>query len=220
MPPNSVTCTQSSHEPALSISTVRGAKTAPYHPDLARLRMDIFKDFPYLYEGNDSYEASYNALYGQSSNSLFVVIKAFNEVIGISTALPVSAMDTSIALTLKDAGYPAASGFYLGESVLSPHFRGRGLYKKMFALREEEAGLQGHSFTTFLSVVREMEHPLRPPNYVPHDTTWQSYGYTPIEAHITFAYPSVSLPDPQHVSGWSEQGAIRDHTLQFWVKEL
>jgi GNAT superfamily N-acetyltransferase len=206
---------QSSRDTALSITTVRGVKTKPFHQDLARLRMDIFKDFPYLYAGNSDYEATYNAIYGQSPNSLFVIVKAFNEVIGISTALPIKDMDESLAFILSDQGYPATQGFYLGESVLSPHFRGRGLYKKMFALREEEARLQGHAFTAFLSVVRENDHPLRPLNYVPHDTTWQNYGYTPTSAHITFSYPSVPLPNLKCVSGWSKHGTTHDHMLQF-----
>lgn len=217
---NTALKTQSPRNLDFSISTVSGADTIPYHQDLARLRMAIFRDFPYLYEGNDTYESTYNAPYGQSSKSLFVVIKASNEVVGISTAIPMRDMDESIALILSDAGYTAASGFYLGESVLTPNFRGRGLYKKMFDLREEEARLQGHSFTAFLSVVRESDHPLKPINYIPHDTTWKSYGYTPIEAHMTFSYPTVPLPDSKNTSGWSKQGSTHDHTLQFWVKDL
>ncbi len=90
--------------------------------------MGIFKDFPYMHAGNSDYEATYNAVYGQSPNSLIIIIKALNEVVGISTALPMKDMDESLLHILSDKGYPAKEGFYLGESVLSPDFRGRGLY--------------------------------------------------------------------------------------------
>ena len=45
--------------PALRIETLTGAALAPYIADLARLRTVVFRDFPYLYDGDAGDGAGY-----------------------------------------------------------------------------------------------------------------------------------------------------------------
>ena len=40
----------------ITIQVVTGSAIAPYVDDLARLRMQVFRDFPYLYDGTYEYE--------------------------------------------------------------------------------------------------------------------------------------------------------------------
>ena len=44
----------------------------PLIPDLARLRITVFRDFPYLYEGSYEYEKEYLKVYTNSSASVLV----------------------------------------------------------------------------------------------------------------------------------------------------
>lgn len=50
----------------MQIKIVHGTAVTPYIADLARLRIEVFRAFPYLYEGSEDYEVSYLATYAQS----------------------------------------------------------------------------------------------------------------------------------------------------------
>ena len=41
-------------------------------PDLAKLRIEVFHEFPYLYEGNLAYEENYLSMYVESESSVCV----------------------------------------------------------------------------------------------------------------------------------------------------
>ena len=40
----------------ISVKRFSGTEAQPYLPDLARLRIEVFREFPYLYDGNLDYE--------------------------------------------------------------------------------------------------------------------------------------------------------------------
>ena len=44
---------------SITIQVVTGTAIAPYVNDLATLRMQVFRDFPYLYDGTHEYEQHY-----------------------------------------------------------------------------------------------------------------------------------------------------------------
>ena len=52
---------------------VIGAAIAPHVPDLARLRIEVFREFPYLYDGAEDYERKYLQTYINSPRSLMRV---------------------------------------------------------------------------------------------------------------------------------------------------
>ena len=45
----------------MEIRLLHGAAIAPYIDDLARLRLSVFREFPYLYDGTPEYEADHLA---------------------------------------------------------------------------------------------------------------------------------------------------------------
>ena len=65
-----------------------GEQVKPYIQDLAHLRVEVFREFPYLYDGNFEYEKKYLDTYLNSSNSLVILALANNTVIGATTCLP------------------------------------------------------------------------------------------------------------------------------------
>lgn len=58
---------------ALSIVTVSGEELEKYLPDLARLRIQIFREYPYLYEGSEEYEQRYLQTYIASGAAMAVL---------------------------------------------------------------------------------------------------------------------------------------------------
>ncbi len=172
---------------SLQVLTLSGKAIEPYINDLARLRITVFREFPYLYDGDLAYEQDYLQTYSQSENSLFVVVLDGEKVVGASTGIPMREADADMQQPfLRSDRFPVEQGFYFGESVLLAVYRGRGLGKRFFLEREAFAKKRKLDFTTFCAVERPENHPLRPSDYRPLDTFWQQQGYTRQPDLVTF----------------------------------
>jgi GNAT superfamily N-acetyltransferase len=159
------------------VEPVSGSALAAYVPALAALRIEVFREFPYLYDGTLDYEARYLQQYLKSQRSLIVIARAGDEVVGASTAMPLLEQLEPVVPTFKAAGIDPAGVYYFGESVLRASYRGRGIGHAFFAGREARALELGFSSTAFCAVERPSNHPRRPADYVPHDAFWSKRGY-------------------------------------------
>lgn len=177
-------------------------------PDLARLRMGIFRDFPYLYEGNQQYEEQYLSTYAQAPGMFVAVARDAGRVVGASTALPLAHETAEVQRPfLNHPEFNVQDILYLGESLLLPHYRGHGLGHQFFDLRERHARTLGLNVTTFCAVQRPENHPARPASYRPLHAFWRSRGYT-------------ERPDLTTEMHWQDVGQSVEtpHEMRFWVK--
>lgn len=192
---------------------VRGALAEPYLDALARLRIEVFREFPYLYDGSAEYEHGYLRSYATSDKSTLVIAvdAALDEVVGVSTALPLRDHDDAEALApaLVLAGYAPEQTYYFGESVLRRTYRGRGIGHAFFDAREQAARELGFTLAAFCAVERPLDHPARPHDYVPHDAFWTRRGY-------------VRRADLVARFAWRDLGETHDTSkpMVFWLKEL
>jgi len=148
-------------------------------PDLARLRIEVFREFPYLYDGDLAYEERYLRTYLDCADSVVVLVRDGERVIGASTGLPLRAETAEWQQPFRRAGYEVDRIFYCGESVLLPDYRGRGVYRELMQRREAHARALDHmELICFCAVQRPADHPLRPAAYLPLDGVWDRYGYT------------------------------------------
>lgn len=104
----------------MDIRLLRGAEIEPHIDDLARLRIQVFREFPYLYDGNLDYEAEYLATYVRSADSLCVLVCDEGRVVGASTALPLADETEEFQQPFIAAGWSPARIFYCAESVVLP----------------------------------------------------------------------------------------------------
>jgi GNAT superfamily N-acetyltransferase len=162
----------------ITLRNVSGAACEPFLADLARLRIEIFRDFPYLYDGDFGYEREYLRAYAECPESVVVIATADDRIVGASTGLPLVAENARFRAPFAGSPYDAKRIFYCGESVLSKAYRGRGLYKKFFERRERHARSLPYDTCAFCAVERPPEHPLRPPDYSALDAAWTRFGYT------------------------------------------
>lgn len=196
----------------MSVSTqvVTGRNLLPYIADLARLRIEVFRAYPYLYAGTEDYEARYLQTYIQADNAMAVLALADGQVIGASTGVPMRNESETFKLPFIEAGIDPNSLFYCGESVLLPAFRGRGIYQTFFQQRENFARrLPGLRHICFCGVVRPGEHPLKPADYQSLDPVWRHFGYQPrpdLIAH--FPWQDIDQSEPTQ------------HPMMFWMKDL
>jgi GNAT superfamily N-acetyltransferase len=193
----------------LKITRLKGNALLPYIDELAKLRIEIFQSFPYLYVGNMEYEKNYLQVYLSCPESVMVLVTDGNRVVGASTAIPMEFEGEATKKPFLDNEIPLKKIFYLGESLLEPAYRGRGVYRHFFTEREAAAKEYGSEVTTFCAVERPLSHPLRPANYIPLDSTWQHFGYT--------KHPELCA---QYV--WKEIGEDSESPkpLIFWIKNL
>lgn len=187
-----------------------GTAIAPYLPDLARLRITVFREFPYLYDGSAEYEMRYLQTYVNSPDSIAVLVLDGETVVGASTGLPMAHEEAAFQQPFQQHGYAPNTLFYCAESVLLPAYRGCGIYKAFFAGRENHARqLGGITHLTFCGVQRPANHPLRPADYVPLDDIWRKFGYIPQPAlHTTYAWKDI------------DETEASPKPMQFWMKAL
>ncbi|HWU91539.1 MAG TPA: GNAT family N-acetyltransferase, partial [Kofleriaceae bacterium] len=102
------------------ISLIIGRAIEDHLGQIAELRISVFREYPYLYLGHPEYEQRYLAPYAASDAGLIVLVHDGERVVGASTALPLEQHSDEVVPPLERAGYPAASVYYLGESVLEP----------------------------------------------------------------------------------------------------
>jgi GNAT superfamily N-acetyltransferase len=190
--------------------TVTGEALARYIPDLARLRITVFRDYPYLYDGSEAYEATYLRTYTAAPQAMAVIAREGDTVVGASTGVPLASEDAAFREPFAALGIDPATVFYCGESVLLPAWRGRGLYRAFFDGRAAFArGLGGMRFIAFCGVVRPEDHPLRPAGWAPLDPVWRHFGYAP-EPRLRTTYEWKDI----------DRSAPHAHPMQFWMKTL
>jgi GNAT superfamily N-acetyltransferase len=178
--------------------------------DLARLRIAVFAAWPYLYDGDEDYEARYLARFAASPGAVVVAARdAGGQMVGAATAAPLSDHADEFAAPFARVGLDPDAFFYLAESVLLPSYRGQGAGRQFFEMREAAGRAQGFEHAVFASVVRPDDHPARPADHVPLDAFWRRLGYQP--------YPGLLAE-----FSWREIGASAESLkpLQVWGREL
>ncbi|MDR5906662.1 GNAT family N-acetyltransferase [Franzmannia qiaohouensis] len=194
---------------ATTLSTCQGHAIAPYLDALARLRIRVFRDFPYLYDGDLAYESDYLARYADCPRSLFVLAFDADTLVGAATGMPLADDLDEFRAPFEQAGFDIGSVFYYGESVLLPSYRGRGIGKAFMAEREAHARGEGFASAAFCAVERPDDHPLKPHDYVPLHGFWRSRGY---ERH----------PELATTFHWKDIGDAEEthKPMVFWLKSL
>lgn len=199
-------------DPAIVLKQATGAELVSVIPELARLRIRVFREYPYLYDGTWEYEEKYLRTYIESGAAIAILALDGSRIVGASTGVPMVHETAEFKKPLVEAGYDPARIFYCGESVLLPAYRGRGLYKAFILGREAHArncAPEGFNYCCFCAVERDGNHPLRPDGYRPLDAVWRHFGYE-------------KRPDLLTRFRWKDIDQPRETAkpMTFWIKPL
>ena len=191
----------------LAVRALTGDELAAALDDLAALRIAVFAEWPYLYDGDTRYEAAYLREFAAAPDAVLVAAFDGTRIVGAATAAPMQHQKREFRDPFTARGIDVARLFYFGESVLLPQWRGRGVGHAFFDHREAQARRCGASAACFAAVIRPADHPARPAGHVPHDAFWTKRGYTPVPGLIT------SL-------GWKDLGEPHetDKPMQYWMR--
>lgn len=192
------------------IHEVQGNRIGDWLDELGALRTRVFREFPYLYEGDEGYERNYLRRYIRAQDALLVLVTdSRDRLVGATTCLPMNQEEAEFRKPFEQAGFDISVIFYFGESLLLPEWRGRGIGHLFFDRREAHARKLGYTLSSFCAVDRSTDHPLRPAEYHPLDDFWKKRGYSKRE-------------DLKARFAWKEVGKAQEskQSLTFWMRHL
>ncbi|MCD6047068.1 MAG: hypothetical protein K0S08_715 [Gammaproteobacteria bacterium] len=198
----------------LRIELFEGKEVTQFIEEVSRLRIEIFKEYPYLYEGDLEYERNYMAAYAKDPHALLAVAFDDKKIVGVSTGIPLNS-DSIIVADLKQKfhaiGRDPSLYYYYGEVIILPEYRGQGLTTKLYATKEARAQNWGYEKACILTVKRPDEHPLKPAGYRPTDQLWERLGFhKDPRFEIEFHWETII----------DRQGTHKDmlNPMEFWEK--
>ncbi|MDW4499721.1 GNAT family N-acetyltransferase [Sulfitobacter sp. D35] len=193
----------------LDIRILRGDELDSALDAVAELRITVFRDWPYLYDGDLDYERGYLDHYRENPDAIVVGAYDGDTLVGASTGLPLEGHDDGFAAAFAETGLDLSRIFYCAESVLLPDYRGQGAGHAFFDAREAHARATGFDSCCFCAVIRPDDHPRRPATYRPLDTFWVGRGYARLSGVIAkFEWKDIGEP------------AETAKPLQFWMRKL
>ena len=194
---------------SIDVRCLTGAEAHSALDDLARLRMTVFREWPYLYDGDLDYETAYLAPFADSRTAILVAAFDGAAIIGAATGSPMEDHQSEFAVPLAANNMAARDVFYCAESVLLAEYRGQGIGHLFFDFREDHARALGRKWSVFCSVRRSEAHSARPAEYRSLDKFWHKRGYAPLEgAFATYSWKDL---DQDHETS---------KPLQIWRRAL
>lgn len=196
------------------IESLTGSALRGVLDEVARLRIAVFREWPYLYDGTLGYERHYLADFAEAEDAVIVAARDGDTVVGAATAAPLTGHTKEFVPLFAAQGLDRDRIFYFGESVLLAAYRGHGLGHAFFDHREAHAragaGPSGpYTHTAFCAVVRSEEDVRRPAGYRPLDAFWSKRGYQKVDGLIgSYRWKEVDTTEET------------DKPMQFWMKAL
>ena len=196
--------------PNIHIRTFTGAGIKIYLASVAKLRVEIFKTYPFLCHISVEEEIAYLRKFAQNKDSIAVLVFDGPKIVGASIGAPFESQEEEYLKIFREKGLNPAKYFYFGQSVLEEPYRGRGLGHHFFDIRENHVRhLKRFSGICFLSVVRTNNHPEAPKDYSSMASFWEKNGYI---KHPEFTCQKL----------WKDLNEEKESpkTLMFWTKDL
>ena len=188
---------------------LHGGDVRPYLEDIAQMRISMFREFPYLYAGYIEYEREYLENYFKSDTSTILLVFDEGEVVAFSSSILLADELDEIKRPFLDRNLPVEEYLYIGEMMIKPEYRGKGLLRKFFESQESYAKQNGYQHAVFMTVKRDKNHPARPIEYKEIDPIWRHFGYERMQGIF------IAMPWQRVDTGKEEM-----NYLDVWYKDI
>lgn len=194
----------------IKIVSFTGSEVGRLIPQIARLRIEVFSEYPFLYIGDYDYEMRYLKKFLKMKDAIVVTAFDKDQLIGISTGSPFIYEAETLKKVFIKAHRDPHDYFCFGESVLRKSYRGLGIGKAFFHEREAHVKELGHyKQICFYTITRPKNDPKRPPDYHPLAPFWKRLGYVEHPELVgTISYQQID----------EVEESPKD--MVFWIKEL
>lgn len=178
--------------------------------DIARLRISIFREYPYLYDGDKAYEVDYLKKFINTEDSMLVLAFSDEKIVGALTGLPLRYEEPNVREPWIQSNRPIDQLYYFSEGLLRREFRNIGIGRRMFQLAENWVeNTHRYEAFTLATVIRSEDHPKKPAHFSSTDRFWEKLGYRKTNDMI------CTIP-------WKEVGEVQESPkpLLFWSKNI
>lgn len=191
----------------MEIEVIGGEKIRDVIDELGNFRITIFKEYPYLYDGDLDYERKYLSRYSSISDSILLLVRDKEGILGASTGIPIVNDEPEFTEPFKDKNIGEI--FYIGELMIRKDNRSKGigtlLLKNMLDL------INKNQFKTvcLYTVDRGNSHPLKPDFYQSPDSLWRKFGFEKHSSHIVYF-------------SWRDLGNVAEteKPMNVWIKNF
>lgn len=185
----------------------------PYLPFIAEQRINVYREYPYLYEGKLIEEIEYLEWFSRLKDSAVVIAFYNDEPVGFIAATALTAFDEHFKGScdlFRAAGLPYQNYYYFSDAIVMPEHRHKSLLTHMAQAIEEHAQILGYTAGCFVCESHQ-KHVLKPNDYKELDSIFKKQGYTKTDMIISY-YWATRLAD-----GSSE---IQTHAMNYWIKDF
>jgi ribosomal protein S18 acetylase RimI-like enzyme len=162
----------------LKIIAFRGEEVLPCLDEVAALRIEIFREWPYLYEGDIKTEKNYLKVYVDTKDSVLVLAKDHEKIVGVVMGLPVADSMKQIQKEYQRQNVSMDGIFYLADAIIFAPYRGQGIGTRMLQTFENSVlEMQKYGQISCCEIVRDQNHPLKPKEYQSLDAFWDHLGF-------------------------------------------
>ena len=193
----------------ISERLLQGSQIQEYLDQIAQLRLTIFKEYPYLYDGRLKDELVYLQHFANHAETIAIIASCGNQLAGAVTAIPLQFESEELTSPFAVTPYPVERVMYVGELLFYPDYRNKGLGTRLLSRIEQHTlTWNNYEYLTSATVMRPEDHSCRPEGYVPIERFLQRNRFD-------------KLPGVTSHFTWKEiDGTRRDHEMQFWIKAL
>jgi GNAT superfamily N-acetyltransferase len=194
----------------IHVRSFTGSGLKPYLHSVAKLRMEVFREYPYFEEPDLDRETQYLRKLSSSKESIGVLIFDNTTLVGVSLGYPFSIEEAFLHRPFKERRLDIESYFFFGDSALLKIYRGRGIGHHFFDAREAHiAHYKKFKHICFCVPDCPESDPQRPKDFIPLHDFWRKRGY-------------IQQPEMKCTLFWKGIGEARptEKQMNFWIKDL
>lgn len=180
---------------------------------IAQSRIQAYREYPYLYEGNLQEEIAHIKWFFSLPRSAAAFAYDGTKLIGVIIGTSFKDFDEHFKGSVdrfKKAQLDPEEYYYFTDIIISPAYRGRGIAKRLSKLIEDHAKDLGYKAGCCVNESHE-KHPLKPSDYKGLDVAFANAGYRKLPVTLTFNWQT------RVADGRSQD---MDHILVYWIKRF
>jgi GNAT superfamily N-acetyltransferase len=194
----------------IHVRSFTGIGLKPYLHMIAKLRMEVFREYPYFEEPDRDRETQFLRKLFSNKESIGVLIFDNTTLVGASLGYPLTVEEPSLHRPFKERHLNIESYFFFADSVLLKAYRGRGIGHHFFDAREAHV-IHYKKFKHICFCV--LDHPeidqQRPKDFIPLLDFWRKRGY-------------IKHSEMKCFLAWKGIGEAHSTEKQmiYWIKDL
>lgn len=193
----------SSEVPDHLIHILKGKEILLYQEEIAKLNIEVFRDYPYFYEGELKEQMEFYKIYTNSRYSVAFLAEKESEVIGVILGIPISDFLPVYQEAVTSEGIDLEGIFYLGEIMVKKEYRNQKIGYKLYEKFEAYAK-KNYKKILYSEILCLSEPPL---GYRKIQTILKGFKLLP-HINCEFSWKEIDADQPT------------SHTMTFWMRDL